>query len=235
MILSKSSPLISVVMTTYNHEKYIGEAIESVINQTVEDFELIIVNDGSTDKTEEIIKTFKDTRINYIYQENQGPSAALNTSIVSAKGKYIALMSGDDICYPHRLESQYNCLLKSDQKIIFSWVDFIDENSQIFSGEPYLKQGWFNRFNKTRAEMLRHFFEQGNYLHGVTPFLERKILIESSLYHLTSIQAQDFYMSIKLLGKGYELFILPEKLLKYRVTGRNLSLSNKNKTRLDQT
>ncbi|MCX8124968.1 MAG: glycosyltransferase family 2 protein [Spirochaetes bacterium] len=101
-------PLISVTMTTYNHEKYIAEAVQRLLDQTFEDFELIIVNDGSTDKTEEMIKSFDDKRIRYIYQENMGPSAAANTAIKNARGKYIALMSGDDVCYPKRLEVQYN-------------------------------------------------------------------------------------------------------------------------------
>jgi predicted O-linked N-acetylglucosamine transferase (SPINDLY family)/cellulose synthase/poly-beta-1,6-N-acetylglucosamine synthase-like glycosyltransferase len=225
------NPLISVILTTYNHEKYISESIESVLNQTLQDFELIIVNDGSTDKTDEIIKNFRDSRIRYIYQENQGPSVATNNAILVSRGKYIALMTGDDVCDPSRLEKEYNYLSKNHKKIIFSWVNFINENSEIFSGEPYLKEGWFNRTNKTNPEVLRHFFEQGNYVNGPTAFLEREALVESGLYHLTSIQAQDFYMWIKLLARGYELYILPEKLLKFRITGRNLSLSDNNKTR----
>ncbi|MFQ4141750.1 glycosyltransferase [Chlorogloeopsis sp. ULAP02] len=229
--MKEYEPLISVNMITYNHEKYIGEAIQSVLEQTFTDFELVIVNDGSTDRTDEVIRSFSDSRIRYICQENQGPSIAANNAALVARGKYIALMSGDDVCYPHRLERQYDCLSKSDKKVVFSWVDFIDENSHIFSGEPYIKEGWFNRFNQSRSEMLRHFFEQGNYLNGITPFLEKKVLIESGLYHLTSIQAQDFYMWIKLLGRGYELFVLPEKLIKYRVTGKTLSQSENNKVR----
>src|SRR5579872_7310553 len=94
-------PLISVVLITYNHEKYIAEAIQSILDQTFTDFELIIVNDGSTDKTEEIIKSFNDKRINYIYQKNQGPSVTTNVGIMAAKGKYIAIMPGDDVCYSH--------------------------------------------------------------------------------------------------------------------------------------
>jgi len=73
--------LVSVVMITYNHQKYIAEAIRSVLNQTFHNFELVIVNDGSTDKTDEIIRGFEDNRINYIFQENQGPSSAINTAI----------------------------------------------------------------------------------------------------------------------------------------------------------
>ncbi|MBD2353941.1 glycosyltransferase [Tolypothrix sp. FACHB-123] len=226
------NPLISVILTTYNHEKYIGEAIESILNQTLKNFELIIINDGSTDRTEEIINIFKDARIHYIYQKNQGTSTAINQGVLAAKGKYIAFMSGDDVCYPQRLERQYNYCSETEQNVlVFSWVDFINENSEIFSGEPYIPADWFNRNNQSSAKILRYFFENGNYVNAPTAFVEKKAFINSNLFHLTSIQAQDFYMWIELLGKGYEIFILPEKLLKYRVTGKTLSQSHNYKIR----
>lgn len=210
-------------MTAYNHEKYICEAIESILNQTFKDFELIIVNDGSTDKTHEIIRKFDDPRIVYISQENQGPSAAANAAFSVAKGKYVALMSGDDVCFPQRLEKQYDYLSQSNSKIVFSWVEFIDDNSNIILGEHYCKN-FFNHPNRSRSEILRHFFIYGNYLNAVTAMLEREVLVEAGFYHLTSIQLQDFDLWLKLLNK-YDLFIIPEKLLKYRIRSRDENLS----------
>ena len=230
--MNLSYPVVSVIMITYNHEKYVGEAIESVINQTFNNFEFIIVNDGSIDRTDEIIKSFKDRRINYINQKNQGVSTAINNGILASQGQYLAFMSGDDVCYPERLEKQYNYLTNAEGNfLIFSWVEFINENSEIFSGEPYIPRDWFNRDNQNRAKILRHFFERGNYVNAPTAFVERKAFLNSSLFHLTSIQAQDFYVWIELLGKGYEIFILPEKLLKYRITGKTLSQAANNKQR----
>jgi predicted O-linked N-acetylglucosamine transferase (SPINDLY family)/GT2 family glycosyltransferase len=226
------NPCISVVMTTYNHEKYIEESINSVLNQTFEDFELIVVNDGSTDRTGEIIETFKDDRIKYISQENKGVSIAINNGVISARGQYIAFMSGDDVCYSQRLERQYNYLSKANKKtLFFSWVDFINEDSQIFSGEPYIQKDWFNRQNQGRSKILRHFFEKGNYVNAPTAFIERSAILDTNLFHLTSIQAQDFYKWIELIGNEYEIFIIPEKLLKYRVNGKTLSQSNNSKER----
>jgi predicted O-linked N-acetylglucosamine transferase (SPINDLY family)/glycosyltransferase involved in cell wall biosynthesis len=230
--MKQSRLTISVIMTTYNHEKYIAESIISILNQTFEEFELIIIDDGSTDKTAEIINTFDDNRIQYIHQENQGVSTAINNGILAASGKYIALMSGDDVCYPQRLEQQYNYLSSTDKKVvIFSWVDFINEDSEVFSGSPYIEENWFNRDNQEPAKILRHFFERGNYVNAPTAFVERAALIDSGLFHLTSIQAQDFHKWIELLGKGYEIFVLPEKLLKYRVNGKTLSQSDSSKGR----
>jgi predicted O-linked N-acetylglucosamine transferase (SPINDLY family)/cellulose synthase/poly-beta-1,6-N-acetylglucosamine synthase-like glycosyltransferase len=230
--MKQSNIPVSVIMTTYNHEKYIGESIASILDQTFKEFELIIINDGSRDRTAEIIETFDDPRIRYIYQENQGVSTATNNGIIAAKGKYIALMSGDDICYPQRLARQYDYQSSTDKKVVlFSWVDFINEDSEVFSGSPYIEENWFNRGNQEPAKILRHFFERGNYVNAPTAFVEREALIDSGLFHLTSIQAQDFYKWIELLGRGYEIFILPEKLVKYRVNGKTLSQSDSSKGR----
>lgn len=99
---------ISVVMPVYNGEKYLNEAIDSIICQTFRNFELIIIDDGSNDNTSNIIKSYNDERIVYIKNnENLGIAKTLNKGIEIAKGKYIARMDADDICYPYRLEKQY--------------------------------------------------------------------------------------------------------------------------------
>ncbi len=218
------NPLISVVMTTYNHEKYIREAIESVLNQTFKDFEFIIVNDGSTDQTDKIIRDFQDQRIIYLSQKNQGPSTAVNNAILATRGKYIALMSGDDVCYPNRLERQYKYLSSTNHKITFSWVDFIDDNSDIIT-QKHFAENLFNHPNRTRSEILKYFFFNGNYINGITGFFYKELLVEAGLYNLASIQIQDFEMWIKLLTK-YDLHILPEKLIKYRIRSHNANLSS---------
>jgi glycosyltransferase involved in cell wall biosynthesis len=212
-------------MITYNHEKYIAESIQSVLDQTFEDFELIIVNDGSTDRTDEIIRTFEDPRITYIFQENQGPSVAINNAIIATQGKYVALMSGDDVCYSQRLEKQYLYTKKEQKSILFSWVDFIDDDSKP-SIKNYLPKSYFNLGNKSRPEILSHFFFQGNYLCAPTAFIEKKLLLNAGLFCTTSIQLQDFDMWIKLLSEG-EFFLSTEKLLKYRRRKHRFNLSNK--------
>ena len=212
-------------MTTYNHEKYVAEAIQSVLDQTFTDFEFLIINDGSTDKTDEVIKNYlDDQRIVYIFQENQGPSAAANKGILEAKGKYIALMSGDDVCYPDRLQRQYKCLNTVGTRIIFSWVDFINDDSHLLTSKHFAKN-LFNATNKSRAEILNWFFFKGNYLCSVTAFIEKEILLDAGLFHLSSIQLQDFDMWIKLV-KWYEIFILTEKLVKYRIRNDSNNLSH---------
>src|SRR4249919_3825300 len=110
-------PAVSVILPAYNCEKYIAKAIESVLHQTFTDLELIIINDGSTDRTEEIIRSFSDPRILYqVNNTNKGLVFTLNKGIDIAKGGYIARMDGDDICHPERLAKQ-KTFLDQNQEI----------------------------------------------------------------------------------------------------------------------
>src|SRR5580692_1553381 len=106
--MNTDSPKVTVLMPAYNAGKYIGEAITSVLEQSFTDFELLIINDGSTDNTEKIIRSFKDSRIVLINQDNKGIAAALNAGLNMARANYIARFDADDICYPDRLKIQYD-------------------------------------------------------------------------------------------------------------------------------
>jgi glycosyltransferase involved in cell wall biosynthesis len=106
--MSDEKPLVSVVTPAYNAGSFIGETIASVLAQTYENFEMLVVDDGSTDNTADVIKSFaeRDSRIKYIYQKNAGQSSARNAAIAVARGKYIALLDHDDIYYPKKLAEQ---------------------------------------------------------------------------------------------------------------------------------
>ena len=110
-------PEISVVLTTYNQEKFIKKAIDSILNQSFNDFELIIVDDGSIDSTRRKIDQYSDSRIKKVFKQNEGPSSASNVGITLAEGKWIALMSGDDISLPERLQVQYEFVNSFGHKI----------------------------------------------------------------------------------------------------------------------
>jgi GT2 family glycosyltransferase len=123
-------PKISVVMSVHNGSKYLKDAVESILNQTFQDFEFIIVNDASTDDTEEILKQFDDSRIKIIKNpENLGLTKSLNIGIKAAKGEYIARMDADDISLPHRFEIQVNFLENNpDYALVGSKFYNIDES-----------------------------------------------------------------------------------------------------------
>jgi len=125
--------LISVVMSVFNAEKYLNEAIDSVLTQTFKDFEFVIVNDGSTDSSMDIIDGYSDKRIIKIIQENRGLSSALNAGIELASGKYIARMDADDISLPNRLEDQLKFMEQNPEFVLAGSNAYV-----IDSGGEYL-------------------------------------------------------------------------------------------------
>src|SRR5215204_3364964 len=126
--MTQPPPAISVIMSAYNAGRYIGEAIDSVLKQTFTDFELIIINDGSTDDTESVVRSFGDPRIVLVGQSNEGIAAALNTGLVRARADLVARFDADDVCYPHRLEQQYHFLrAHPEYAIVGTAADYVDK------------------------------------------------------------------------------------------------------------
>ena len=108
--MTENSTKVTVLMPAYNAEKYIAEAIQSVLQQTFRDFRLLIVDDGSTDNTLQIVQSFSDNRIDVIHQSHKGIAAALNKGLLKTASEYIARFDADDICFPERLLQQVSFL-----------------------------------------------------------------------------------------------------------------------------
>lgn len=122
-------PKVSVVIPAYNAMTYLPETLESVLKQTFNDFEVIVVNDGSTDETEQWISQVKDPKVRLISQKNQGLAGARNTGITHAQGEYIAILDADDLWEPDKLEKQVRVLDENPEvALVYTWVGFIDEN-----------------------------------------------------------------------------------------------------------
>jgi glycosyltransferase involved in cell wall biosynthesis len=130
--------MITVLMPAYNATAYIREAIESVLVQSYADFEFLIINDGSTDDTEAIIRSYSDERIRVYTQENKGVIGALNQGLQLAKGKYIARFDADDICYPNRLLEQHNYMTAHPDCVLLGGAsDYIDKDGNfLFEWQP---------------------------------------------------------------------------------------------------
>jgi glycosyltransferase involved in cell wall biosynthesis len=128
-----NNPKVSVIMGAFNTSRYIDECIQSVLGQTFQDFEFIIINDGSTDDTLKIIKKYKDKRIKIIdNKKNLGVSNSLNKGLKISKGKYIAIMDSDDIMLPERLKITYEYLEKNkDIFLVGGAIYFIDDKGKI--------------------------------------------------------------------------------------------------------
>lgn len=231
----KSSPKISVVMITYNHEKFIAEAIDSILSQTYSDFELIIVDDGSSDKTMKIIQEYDDSRIIILEQKNSGPSIALNAGINKSCGEFIAFMSGDDVSLPNRLMTQIEQIEMQEADMIFCLPQIIGPDSKILSNKtcPIF---FHNDFRNT-AELFQKLFMYGNFLCAPTCFCRKSAIEKIGQFKRGLIQLQDFDYWIRACKKNLVIKLQKEPVLQYRfLFGGNLSgYHNKNRTLAETT
>lgn len=197
---SQNTPLVSVVMSVYNCEDYVAEAIESILNQTFTDFEFIIINDGSTDGTLKIVKGYKDPRIILISRENKGLVASLNEGISIAKGKYIARQDGDDISSPEKLQKQLE-LIESSSLVLVSTA------FSIFTSDPSKPIAHHCLINDD-VLLKRQLFVQNPFGHGAIMF-SREAAIKANLYEDIG-PAEDYDLWVKLMEKGRFGFVEQE-------------------------
>jgi glycosyltransferase involved in cell wall biosynthesis len=207
------SPNLSVIMPVFNGEKYLREAIESILAQTYDNFELIIINDGSTDASEEIIQTYDDSRIIYIKNpENYKLIKTLNIGFSIAKGCYIARMDADDISHLDRLQKQ---------------VQFLDVNEEyglVGSGVNLLN-------GENKSQLLYHTDHESLKfaLAFYCPFIHPSVMIRSSVllnvdcvFDSNYVHAEDYELWTRLAFKT-KMANLPEYLLNYRIHDEQIS------------
>ncbi len=219
-------PKISVLISSYNHEKYVGEAIQSVLDQTFRDFEIIIVDDGSTDNTVSEIQKFSDPRIHFTdLKNNHGISIAYNKAFQMSTGEFIAGLGSDDVFVPEKLEKQLE-FLESHQEIaaVYSNAQLIDENGNQFKNKDHFYFSAFKGSNRSRYEWLNYFFYHGNCLCHPSILCRREAYGSVEVYdpRIHQIQDLDFYIKF---SKKYEMHILQERLVKYRIRDHNLNAS----------
>ena len=210
-------PLVSVILPNYNCADYIGSAVQSVLDQTYKNFELIIVNDASTDKSLEIISSFKDERIHLINKEKNGHIClALNEGLEYAKGSYIARIDSDDKWKPEKLEKQIG-FLEADKAYgaCFTWADIIDGNDNIINKDSDGFYELFKQENRSREEWIRRLFFEGNCLCHPSVVFRSELLKKTGAYRNAMLQLQDYEMWLRLL-KYTPIYILEEELTEYR-------------------
>lgn len=187
-------PLVTVLMPCYNGEKYLREAIDSILNQTLSDFEFLIINDGSTDSSEEIIKSYSDPRINYVKNEmNMRLIATLNKGIKLAKGKYLARMDADDISMPSRLQEQV-AFMESHPEVVLCGTGF--ENFS--EGQPPVVVRYSPDHNTI---CLKHFF-QIHLSHGTCIFRTRQIIDNNLFFNPDFSHAEDYELWSRMVDAG---------------------------------
>ena len=215
---------VSILMTVFNGERFLSEAIESCLLQTHNNLELIIIDDGSTDRSLEIINSFEDDRIKlFINESNRGQSYSRNRGIRESTGEYIAIMDGDDIAYNNRLEKQLKFLNTNEGNICFSWVDVIDSTGN----RTGLRKTTSNK-NLLKAQLL---FEC-NLVHP-TAFWRKDSFVNNNLwYDETFIYAQDYEFWTRVI-KVFEIEVYQEPLIMFRF-GNEFSISKTKKSLQDE-
>lgn len=208
------TPTVSVIMSVYNGERFLKEAIESILNQTFTDFEFLIINDGSTDDSVKIIESFKDERIKLINNEkNLKLIASLNKGIKIAKGKYIARMDCDDISVNERLEKQVEFLEKfNDYGLVGTWYTVIDGNGN----------DQYNVSYPSSNDLIKLFLSLNCPLaHG--SIMGRTELFKENLYGSKDSYAVEDYELWTRISKLTKIHNIPEYLFKYRIYGESFS------------
>lgn len=204
-------PLISVIMSTYNEEKYIETSLKSLLNQTFQEFEIIIVDDASTDNTRQLIQRLQDERIHLICnEENQGLTKNLNKALKYVTGKYIARMDGDDIAFPTRFEKQVQYMEKHPETMLVSCYTKSFGDSDLVFALP------------DDSEVLKvRMLVRPVYAHP--GFMMRRELIEAGYrYNEEYRTAQDYEFASRVAEK-YKIGLVPEILLLYRVHKKQVS------------
>ncbi len=217
---------VSVIIPSYNHEKFVGYALESVLNQTYQDFEIIITDDHSRDGTVKEIKKYSDARIRLLrFKENQGVSAAINNCLKHCRGKYIAHLNSDDAFFPDKLEKQVK-YLDAHPKIgaVFSQAQLIDENNVDIPDLSHFHGSMNALENRDRFRWLNYFFYNCRWLWHPSMMMRKKVYDDIGGHDPCLAQIQDFDTGIKFSLK-YELHIIQEKLTKFRIRKGNMNAS----------
>ncbi len=211
---STTVPLISVLLCAYNSEKFIEEAIESILSQTFRDFELVIVLDAPTDNTRKKVRAFKDSRIRLIENaQNLGLTRSLNVGLKYCRGTWVARQDADDVSFPHRLESQLRYLSQNPQTVLLgSAAKWINRSGKEI-GEVKVPSQW--------EEILWQFHFENPFIHSSIIF-KKDLVLGLGGYNENFKRTQDFELWSKIVP-FYPVANLKEALVKYRTHENSIS------------
>ena len=206
------NPLVSIVIPVYNGANYVAEAIESALKQSYKNIEIIVVNDGSTDNTEKIVKKYGD-KIRYFYKENGGVASALNLGIKNMKGEYFSWLSHDDIYYTNKIEIQIEALrtLIDRETIIYSNYKTINKNGQILHSVIMDKYHEKRKLNNGLYAVLN------GCLNGCTLLIPKTIFTRVGYFDESKKYTQDYYLWNNFFSIGINLLHISKSLVKTRI------------------
>ena len=210
------NPLVSVVIPVYNQERYVAEAVDSVLRQTYKDVELVVVDDGSTDRTPEILKGYGD-RLRYIRQENAGAASALNRGIEASRGELVGWLSSDDVYEQAKVERQV-ALFAARPQVSLVYTDF-----NVIDGSGRVTRTVRSPYYADRREFIRRLI-LGNFVNGSSVIARKSALLATGLFDPTMTYHADANMWLRLL-KHSDFGHVPDVLLNYRWHAGNASLN----------
>lgn len=228
--LNYPKPLVSVIIPAYNHEKYVKSCIESVLDQTYDNIELLIFNDGSTDKTDDVIRTVlkvKSGNIKYISKENEGLCKTLNKGLEIANGTYIALIASDDLWLPDRIYKQVN-FLENNKNIgmVFSDAYFMYDHKKSkdkYTGyKPIIRKCFLNSLPNTN---IYEALLNENIIPAVSALIKKECYRKVGLYDI-DLKFEDYDMWLRI-SKEYPIGFIDEPLVYYRLHDSNISKNMK--------
>lgn len=214
-----TTPDISVILPVYNCAAYLKEAINSVLQQTFSNFELIVINDGSTDDTEAIVHSFDDDRIVYVKNDtNKGLIYTLNKGISLAKGKYIARMDGDDVCLPERLEKQFTVFVNyPETKVLATTVSLINEKNEPIGH-------WKEDIKCITTEAIFRFLPVNNCIAHPTVMMDAQLL-RKYMYNPAQTLSEDYDLWLRLSSDNIKINKLNEPLVRHRILKNSFTRS----------
>ena len=211
-------PLVSIVIPVYNGSNYLREAIDSALNQTYDNIEIIVVNDGSIDDTEQIALSYGD-KIRYLVKENGGSSSALNYGIKQMKGDYFSWLSHDDLYYPNKIEKELS--YADNRTVVFSGFDLIDSSGKII------------RKTKSLSDVRKYVESHGNeyliaqpsryYFSGCTCLIPRDVFDTVGTFDESLRLVNDWDMWFRIYAYGYRIVFVDEALVQSRMHRQQIS------------
>lgn len=214
-VIQVSAPAVSVIMPAYNSRATIAESIQSVIDQTFSDWELLVIDDCSPEPIADIVESFHDERIRYIrLAENQGVAVARNTGIVKAKGRYIAFLDSDDLWLPEKLSAQLHFMKEHQYAFTYTWYSqFTDDSTKPI------------RLVKTKPSVDYKHLLRGNDIGCLTVMIDHQRIPEIEM----PTQHHEDYITWLNILKTYATtaFSLPQDLARYRISNQSLSGNKK--------